>query len=161
MVLGAGEMAELALESSAADRECARRSSRTARSSERQSVAERYGATAMHYDECWTALANVDVLVCSTAAPRHVVFAEHVRPALGARGDRPLCILDIALPRDVDPSVGELENVFLYNLDDLQAVVSRESRAPASRIADRGTVDRGEVGEVLGLGRRPGGRSRR
>ena len=41
-----------------------------------------------------------------------------------ARGDRPLCILDIALPRDVDPAVGELGNVFLYNLDDLQAVVS-------------------------------------
>jgi glutamyl-tRNA reductase len=64
------------------------------------------------------------VLVCSTAAPRAVVFVEHVRPALGARGDRPLCILDIALPRDVDPSVADLENVFLYNLDDLQAVVS-------------------------------------
>ena len=78
----------------------------------------------MHYDECWTALANVDVLVCSTAAPRSVVFVEHVLPALGTRGDRPLCILDIALPRDVDPAVGELENVFLYNLDDLQAVVS-------------------------------------
>jgi glutamyl-tRNA reductase len=53
-----------------------------------------------------------------------VVFVDHVRPALAARGDSPLCILDIALPRDVDPAVGDLENVFLYNLDDLQAVVS-------------------------------------
>jgi glutamyl-tRNA reductase len=52
------------------------------------------------------------------------VSVEQVRPALAARGDRPLCILDIALPRDVDPAVGELGNVFLYNLDDLQAVVS-------------------------------------
>jgi glutamyl-tRNA reductase len=78
----------------------------------------------MHYDECWKALADVDVLVCSTAAPHSVVFVEHVRPALASRGDRPLCILDIALPRDVDPAVGDLANVFLYNHDDLQAVVS-------------------------------------
>jgi glutamyl-tRNA reductase len=123
MVLGAGEMAELALEC------LADQGVRTAivanRTFERATeVAERHGAVAMHYDECWTALATVDVLVCSTAAPHAVVFAEHVRPALGARGDRPLCILDIALPRDVDPPVGDLENVFLYNLDDLQAVVS-------------------------------------
>ena len=123
MVLGAGEMAELALECLAD--QGVRTSIVANRTFERATeVAERHGAVAMRYDECWSALANVDVLVCSTAAPRTMVFVEHVRPALGARGDRPLCILDIAMPRDVDPSVGELENVFLYNLDDLQAVVS-------------------------------------
>jgi glutamyl-tRNA reductase len=123
MVLGAGEMAELALESLA--NQGVRTSIVANRTFERAAeVAERHGAVAVHYDECWTALSEVDVLVCSTAAPHAVVFVEHVRPALGARGDRPLCILDIALPRDVDPAVGDLENVFLYNLDDLQAVVS-------------------------------------
>jgi glutamyl-tRNA reductase len=123
MVLGAGEMAELALECLAD--QGVRTSIVANRTYERAvEVAARHGAAAMHYDECWTALSQVDVLVCSTAAPRAVVFVEHVRPALGTRGDRPLCILDIALPRDVDPSVGNLENVFLYNLDDLQAVVS-------------------------------------
>ena len=123
MVLGAGEMAELALESFAS--QGVRTSIVANRTFERAAeVAERHGAVAMHYDECWTALSQVDVLVCSTSAPHAVVFHEHVRPALGARVDRPLCILDIALPRDVDPSVADLENVFLYNLDDLQAVVS-------------------------------------
>jgi len=123
MVLGAGEMAELALECLAD--QGVRTSIVANRTFERAAeVAERHGAVAMHYDECWTALSQVDVLVCSTSAPHAVVFPEHVRPALGARGDRPLCILDIALPRDVDPSVADLENVFLYNLDDLQAVVS-------------------------------------
>ena len=123
MVLGAGEMAELALESLA--NQGVRTSIVANRTFERASeVAERHGAVAVHYDECWTALSEVDVLVCSTAAPHAVVFVEHVRPALEKRGDGPLCILDIALPRDVDPAVGDLENVFLYNLDDLQAVVS-------------------------------------
>jgi glutamyl-tRNA reductase len=123
MVLGAGEMAELALECLAD--QGVRMSIVANRTYERATeLAARYGAVAMHYDECWAALADVDVLVCSTAAPRAVVLVDHVRPALASRGDRPLCILDIALPRDVDPAVGELANVFLYNLDDLQSVVT-------------------------------------
>jgi glutamyl-tRNA reductase len=123
MVLGAGEMAELALE--CLGDQGVRTSIVANRTYERAAeVAGRYGAVAMHYDECWTALADVDVLVCSTSAPHAVVLPSHVQPALHSRGDRPLCILDIALPRDVDPAVGELSNVFLYNLDDLHAVVS-------------------------------------
>ena len=123
MVLGAGEMAELALE--CLHDQGVRTSIVANRTHERAvELAERYGAVAMHYDECWAALADVDVLVCSTAAPRAVVFVEHIKPALASRGDRPLCILDIALPRDVDPAVAELDNVFLYNLDDLQSVVT-------------------------------------
>jgi glutamyl-tRNA reductase len=81
----------------------------------------------------------VDLLLCSTAAPRPVVSAERVREAVTRRGDRPLCILDIAMPRDVDPSVAELDNVFLYDLDDLHAVVSsnlarRTDELPAAEV---------------------------
>ncbi len=123
MILGAGEMAELALE--CLTREGVRAAIVANRTHERAiELAARYSAVAMHYDECWTALADVDVLVCSTAAPRAIVSADRVQPALAVRGDRPLCILDIALPRDVEPSVGELDNVFLHDLDDLQAVVT-------------------------------------
>lgn len=123
MVLGAGEMAELALE--CLGDQGVRTSIVANRTFERASeLAARYGAAAVRYDECWSSLADVDVLLCSTSAPHAIVDVERVRPALAARGDRPLCILDIAMPRDVDPAVGALENVFLYNLDDLQAVVS-------------------------------------
>jgi glutamyl-tRNA reductase len=87
-------------------------------------LAARYGATAVHYDAAWSALAEVDLLLCSTAAPRPVVTVERVSDAVSRRGDRPLCILDIALPRDVEPPVGRLANVFLYDLDDLRAMVS-------------------------------------
>jgi len=146
MVLGAGEMAELALECLAD--QGVRTSIVANRTFERATeVAERHGAVAMRYDECWSALANVDVLVCSTAAPRTMVFVEHVRPALGARGDRPLCILDIAMPRDVDPSVGELENVFLYNLDDLQAVVSANLERRRAELPTAEQLIAAEVGK--------------
>ena len=146
MVLGAGEMAELALECLVD--QGVRAAIVANRTFERaQELAERYGAAAMHFDECWPALADVDVLVCSTAAPRAVVSVEHVRPALGTRGDRPLCILDIAVPRDVDLAVRRLENVFLYDLDDLQAVVAanierRRGDMPTAEQLIGGEVDR-------------------
>jgi glutamyl-tRNA reductase len=129
MVLGAGEMAELALECLAS--EGVRTAIVANRTFERATeVAGRHGATAMHYDDCWSQLAEVDLLLCSTAAPHPIVLVDHIRPTLDARGDRPLCVLDIALPRDVDGAVGDLENVFLYDLDDLQSVIaaSLESR---------------------------------
>lgn len=136
MVLGAGEMAELALAS--LQQEGVRAAVVANRTFDRAvSLAAQYGATAVQYDDAWDALADVDLLLCSTAAPRPVVSAERVRTAVARRGDRPLCILDIAMPRDVDPAVARLDNVFLYDLDDLQAVVSsnverRRSELPAA-----------------------------
>jgi glutamyl-tRNA reductase len=137
MVLGAGDVAEVALECLLS--EGVRVAIVANRTHERaRSLADRHGATAMHYDQCWESLRDVDVLICSTAAPVPVVTLPPVRSAIEARGDRPLCILDIALPRDVEPAVGELDNVFLYDLDDLRAAASanlerREDDVPAAR----------------------------
>ena len=136
MILGAGDVAEIALKCLL--NEGVRVAIVANRTHERaQSLAERYGATAMYYDQCWNSLRDVDVLICSTAAPVPVVKVARVRDAIMARGDRPLCILDIALPRDVEAAVGELDNVFLYDLDDLRAAAAanlerREDDVPAA-----------------------------
>jgi glutamyl-tRNA reductase len=123
MVLGAGEMAELALECLVS--EGVRTAIVANRTHERATaLAERYQAQALHYDECWPRLADVDLLICSTAAPHAIVGVEQIAGSLKGRGDRPLCILDIAVPRDVDPAVGALSNVFLYDLDDLRTVAT-------------------------------------
>jgi glutamyl-tRNA reductase len=137
MVLGAGDVAEIALECLLS--EGVRVAIVANRTHERaRSLAERHGATAMHYDQCWESLRDVDVLICSTAAPVPVVTLSRIHSSIEARGDRPLCILDIALPRDVEPAVGELDNVFLYDLDDLRAAAAanlerREEDVPAAR----------------------------
>ena len=137
MVLGAGDVAELALECLLS--EGVRVAIVANRTHERaRALAERHGATAMHYEQCWDSLTDVDVLICSTAAPVPVVTLDRVRAAIEARGDRPLCVLDIALPRDVDPAVGSIDNVFLYDLDDLRAAAAanlerREEDIPAAR----------------------------
>ena len=137
MILGAGDVAELALECLLA--EGVRVAIVANRTHERaQALAERHGATAMHYDQAWDSLRDVDVLICSTASPQPVVTVERVRQALQKQSDRPLCILDIALPRDVEAAVGRLDNVFLYDLDDLRAAAAanlerREENTPAAR----------------------------
>ena len=137
MILGAGDVAELALECLL--NEGVRVAIVANRTHERaQSVAERHGATALHYDECWQSLRDVDLLICSTASPVPVVTVARVRDSIEARGDRPLCVLDIALPRDVEVAVGDLDNVFLYDLDDLRAAAAanleqRQEDLPAAR----------------------------
>jgi glutamyl-tRNA reductase len=137
MILGAGDVAEIALE--CLQNEGVKVAIVANRTFERaQSLAERHAATAMHYEECWKALSEVDVLLCSTASPVPVVTVTRVRDGVDARGDRPLCILDIALPRDVEAAVGELDNVFLYDLDDLRAAAAanlerREEDIPAAQ----------------------------
>ena len=142
MILGAGDVAELALECLLG--EGVRVAIVANRTHERaKSLAERHGATAMHYDQCWDALKDVDVLICSTASPVPVVTVERIQAPAVARGDRPLCVLDLALPRDVEADVGGLDNVFLYDLDDLRAAAAanvghREENVPAAEqiIAD-------------------------
>jgi|HubBroStandDraft_6_1064221.scaffolds.fasta_scaffold27828_2 glutamyl-tRNA reductase len=146
MVLGAGEMAELALQCLLA--EGVRAAMVANRTFERaDELARRHGATAMRYEDCWPALATVDLVICSTAAPHPVVSYESVAAAVAGRGDHPLCILDIALPRDVEPEVGTLDNVFLYDLDDLRAVVAanleqRQSQLPSADDLIDGEVER-------------------
>jgi len=137
MILGAGDVAEIALECLL--NEGVRVAIVANRTYERaQALAECHGATAMHYDQCWASLKDVDVLLCSTASPVPVVTVARVRDSVAARGDRPLCVLDIAMPRDVEAAVGKLDNVFLYDLDDLRAAAAanlerREEDVPAAQ----------------------------
>ncbi|HWZ59485.1 MAG TPA: glutamyl-tRNA reductase [Gemmatimonadaceae bacterium] len=146
MILGAGQMAELALE--CLIDEGVRAALVANRTFERaEALARRHGATAIRYDDCWDDLATVDLLLCSTSAPHPVVHPHHLTPRLAARGGRPLCILDIALPRDVEPAVAALDNVFLYDLDDLRAVVAanieqRRSQLPSAEQLIDGEVER-------------------
>lgn len=146
MVLGAGDVAAIALE-------CLRKEGVKVaivanRSYERaESLAREHGATAMHYDECWEQLHTVDVVMCSTASPHPIVSVQHIAPSMELRVGRPLCILDIALPRDVEADVGTLENVFLYDLDDLRAAAManlerRQEDVPAAEAIIAGEVEK-------------------
>jgi glutamyl-tRNA reductase len=88
-------------------------------------LAERHGGVGVEWDRFPDALVNADIVIVSTSAPHIIVKLETVRRAMKARRGRRLFIIDISVPRNVDAEAGELADVFLYNIDDLQGVVSR------------------------------------
>ncbi len=133
LILGAGDVAELA--ATCLVTEGVRVTLVANRTYERaKAIAAELGARALTLDEAWEHFATTDMVLCSTAAPHAVVTWERVAPAIARRGGRPLCILDLAVPRDVEPAVGQLENVFLYDIDDLQAVAAQAAAARRTEI---------------------------
>lgn len=96
-----------------------------------QDLAQELGAHALPFDELEDALMKADIVVSSTEAPSYVLPLDLVRRSLGRRARGPLFLLDIAVPRDVDPRVEELSGVLLYDVDDLDAVAetNRQERA--------------------------------
>jgi len=124
LILGAGDMAELA--ASCLSDEGVQVTLVANRTHERaRAIAERIGGKAVSLDEAWPHFATTDIALCSTAAPHAVVTWERVGAIISARRGTPLCILDLAVPRDVDPAIAQLENVFLYDVDDLQTVAAQ------------------------------------
>ena len=99
-------------------------------------LARRFGAEALPLEKVTTELARADVVVSSTSARGVVLRKEDVAPALRARRGRPLLFVDLAVPRDLDPAIAELDGCYLYDVDDLQAVVA-ETLAGRRREAER------------------------
>jgi glutamyl-tRNA reductase len=91
-------------------------------------LAKAYNGVALPFENLQSHIPDFDVVVCSTAAPHAVVTPEIVTQAMKKRRAQPLFFIDLALPRDVDAGVAQLENVFVYNLDDL-ARIAEENRA--------------------------------
>ncbi len=88
------------------------------------------------------ALARADMVVCSTAASDPVITAAQVASAMAGRGDRPMLVLDIAVPRDVEARAGEVAGVSLYNIDDLRTVVERNLKLRSAEVdAGREIID--------------------
>jgi glutamyl-tRNA reductase len=85
-------------------------------------LADQIGGLAVHFDHWHTAFDEVDILICSTAAPHPIVTREKLEPILRRHSERPLFIIDLAVPRDVDASVNELENVYLYDIDSIEEI---------------------------------------
>jgi len=101
-------------------------------------MAERIGGEPIPFEEVHAALGRVDIVLASTAAPHPVVRRGDVEAAMRVRRNRPLFLIDIAVPRDVEPEVNRIENVFLYNIDDLHEVVEqhRANRQQEARAAE-------------------------
>ena len=107
-------------------------------------MASEVGGRALPLTELVGALAEVDVGVFATSSPNHIVTMEEVVRAMRNRGNRPLVLLDIAVPRDVDPCVTETENVFLHSVDALRNVVDRSLSRRRAEVAQVEVIVREE-----------------
>ncbi|MBX9577303.1 MAG: glutamyl-tRNA reductase [Chthoniobacterales bacterium] len=124
MILGAGEISE-----------------RTARSLQSRGVrsvivsnrtydraaalAAEIGGMALHFDHWEKTFADVDIVISSTGAPHAILTVEKLKPLLKQRKKRPLFVIDLAVPRDAEPAINELEGVFLYDIDSLQQIAAQ------------------------------------
>ena len=127
MILGAGKMGEACV------RHLAKSGARSVlvanRSLERaQALAAEFGGRALSFDEHLQALTEADIVVSSTGSPTTVLHKDEIAGILAARASRPLVLVDIAVPRDIAADVEELENVYLYNIDHLEAIVRENTR---------------------------------
>lgn len=122
LVLGAGHMSELTA------RHLIDKGASTIFVSNRnldhaQELAQKFNGTAIPYAQMFKQASKADIIITSTGAPHYVLTAENLGPLLVDRRDKPLILIDIAVPRDVDPRLGEMEGVTVYNIDDLENVV--------------------------------------
>ena len=85
-------------------------------------LANEFGGRAVQFDDWAGEFQKIDIAISSTSAPHHILDRARLEPLMKARHHRPLLLIDIAVPRDIDPEVNFLENVYLYNIDDLQAI---------------------------------------
>jgi len=101
-------------------------------------LAARFEGTAIRFEEIEPYLATCDIVIASTAAPHHVIEASQVEHALTARRMRNLFLIDLSVPRNLDPAIGQIGGAYLYNIDDLQHVVdgNREQRLQKSEQAE-------------------------
>jgi len=128
MIVGAGKMGEACV------RHLAKRGAQSVlvsnRSFERaQGLAAEFGGRAVRLEECFQAMGEADIVVSSTGCPHTVIARQDLVPVMRARAGRPLFLVDIAVPRDIAPDVQQLDNVYLYNIDHLEAIVRENLRS--------------------------------
>jgi glutamyl-tRNA reductase len=123
MLVGAGDMAELALKSLMEHgvRDVVVMNRSHARG---QALAGQCAGRAVPYELLDDYLACADIVISSTSAPHLVIHAPAIRRAIAARHGRPILLIDIAVPRDIDPEAAQIPNVYLYSIDDLQRVAA-------------------------------------
>jgi glutamyl-tRNA reductase len=104
-----------------------------------EALAGAFGGSALSMERLPEALAKADIVITSTGSSEPLVTAAALKPVVRARRGRPLFLIDIAVPRDVEPRAGELDDVYLYNIDDLQSVVEKSlagRQAEAARVEE-------------------------
>jgi len=156
LLVGAGEMAELAVENLI--RHHAGKIWVANRTFERGlELATRFGGQAIRLEEIQESLRQVDIIISSTGATSPVITRDDVRSVMRSRKNRPMFFIDIAVPRDIDPTINRLTNCYVYDIDDLQEIIdeniedrNREA-VKGERIVEEATIRFGQWYDSLAV----------
>lgn len=144
MLIGAGKMSELAarhLYRSGVTQILVANRTR----SRAEQVAELVRGRIIDYGNLYTTLPEVDIVITSSGAPGYILTKDQMRKIIDARKNRPMFLIDIAVPRNIEPAVNDLANVFLYDIDDLQKVVDNNLRGRLDEAAEADKIVMEEV----------------
>jgi len=100
-----------------------------------EALARELGGCAVPFERWADEFSRIDIVISSTSAPGYILDRAKLEPLLRRRGNQPLLLIDIAVPRDIEPEVNELDNVYLYNIDDLQAIANDSLQQRQKEIA--------------------------
>jgi glutamyl-tRNA reductase len=139
LLVGAGEMAELAVEHLIRNAASGNLLVANRTFSAAVALAERFHGQAIHLEEIPEKLKTADIIISSTGSPDFVITRNQVQPIMRLRKNRPLFFIDIAVPRDIDPAINKIANAYVYDIDDLQGVIHEniETRQTESVKAER------------------------
>ncbi len=156
LLIGAGEMAELAVEHLIRSR--SGHVYVANRTFERGvSLASRYNGTAIRFEEIGEYLKQVDIIISSTGARQYVIQQPMVKKIMRERRNRPIFFIDIAVPRDIDPQINKLNNMYVYDIDDLKGVIDeniedrQREAVKAERIIDEAVIQFAQWYQSLGV----------
>ncbi len=145
LLIGAGEMAELAatyLVHNRVDKiKVANRTFRRA-----VEVADQFHGETISFEEIGDQLLHIDIVITSTASPEPIISSVQVKKAMKGRKNRPLFFIDIAVPRNIEPRVNEIENAFVYTIDDLKGIIEfnlskrKDEAVKAERMVDEEVI---------------------
>jgi glutamyl-tRNA reductase len=147
-VIGAGAVSEQVL-AQLRDRGIAHLSVMNRSQERAKQLAEQFGGKVLAWGEWETALKRPDVVVTSVSAEEPVLRREMLEKAMAARGNRALLLMDLGLPRNVEASIANLYNVYVYNVDDLSDIVQQNRQARESEIPRAGAIVEEHVGKFL------------
>ncbi|GBE39455.1 glutamyl-tRNA reductase [bacterium BMS3Bbin08] len=123
MLIGAGEMAELAarhlINNGVKDVFITNRTYERA-----EELASEFSGTVVEFDRLLDELVRTDIVICSTGAPDYVIFKDAMHDVMKKRKNRPVFMIDISVPRNIDPEINDIDNVYLYDIDSLQGVIN-------------------------------------
>jgi glutamyl-tRNA reductase len=149
MILGAGETSELTARALMA--RGAHGIFVSNRSFERaQMLAEETRGEAIGFEQWHERFEDIDILISSTAAPHMIVTPEKLGRAMRLRGNRPVFVIDLAVPRDVDPAVNQLDGVYLYDIDALEGIAASSMEIRRKELSECERLIERHVGEFSG-----------